>query len=249
MDARVKLILTLAFVLSLSLTPTAAWPVYLLFLTITLSAAVLSRLGLDFVLKRAFLALPFAMAALPLVLTGPAPFNSIALFHWVDLALSIPGLERFASITLKSWISIQAAILLTGTTRFPELMTALGQLGVPRLFVAIISLMWRYLAVISDEVSRMLRARSSRSTSLKGDHRTGGTIPWRARVTGGMVGSVFLRSLERSDRVYAAMLSRGYSGGFPESEKIILSRKNQLYLALGLSLFTLLWGVSLFYGG
>lgn len=37
-------------------------------------------------------------------------------------------------------------------------------------------------------------------------------MTWRARVTGGMAGNLFLRAFERSDRIYMAMLSRGYDG-------------------------------------
>ena len=42
--------------------------------------------------------------------------------------------------------------------------------------------------------------------------KTGGSVVWRARVTGGMAGNLFLRALERSDRIYMAMASRGYDG-------------------------------------
>ena len=64
-----------------------------------------------------------------------------------------------------------------------------------------------------DEAIRLNRARASRSghpRESKG--KVGGTLIWRARVTGGMVGSLFLRALERSDRIYMAMVSRGYDG-------------------------------------
>ena len=43
-------------------------------------------------------------------------------------------------------------------------------------------------------------------------HSHGGSIRWRAKVTGQMVGSLFVRSMERSERVFAAMQSRGYAG-------------------------------------
>jgi len=73
--------------------------------------------------------------------------------------------------------------------------------------------MWHYLFIIGEEAQRMLRARSSRSgISRIPSARSGGTALWRARVTGEMAGSLFLRSLERSDRVYHAMLARGYNG-------------------------------------
>ena len=73
--------------------------------------------------------------------------------------------------------------------------------------------MYRYAFVLSDEVLRLLRARKSRSAQL-GDRKAGGSIPWRARVAGNMAGQLFLRSYERSDRVYNAMLARGYKGEF-----------------------------------
>ena len=78
--------------------------------------------------------------------------------------------------------------------------------------VAIISFMYRYLAVLSDEATRMSRARASRSAQPDG--KGGGSIVWRARVTGSMVGSLFLRSYERSERIYAAMQARGFEGEF-----------------------------------
>ena len=58
-----------------------------------------------------------------------------------------------------------------------------------------------------------MRARESRSAALPG-RRAGGSLAWRARVLGSMVGSLFVRSLDRSERVYAAMQSRGYAGEF-----------------------------------
>jgi cobalt/nickel transport system permease protein len=150
---------------------------------------------------------------------------------------------------LKSWLSVQAAIVLTGTTRFPDLLVGLKQLKLPRLFVAIIGLMWRYLAVIVDEVTRMLRARSSRSAAVHGGRRVGGSLGWRARVTGGMAGSLFLRSLERSDRVYAAMLSRGYNGEPPVMEHSPLKASDLKTLVLGNSVLLLLFILGLLTGG
>jgi cobalt/nickel transport system permease protein len=71
--------------------------------------------------------------------------------------------------------------------------------------------MYRYLGTLRDEAERLLRARTARSGALPG-HKSGGRIAWRARAAGGMVGNLFLRSYERSERVYAAMLARGYDG-------------------------------------
>ena len=79
-------------------------------------------------------------------------------------------------------------------------------LHVPAVLTATISFMYRYLFVLVDEAMRLQTARASRSVGA------GRTVWWRARVLGGMIGSLFIRSYERSERIYAAMMSRGFAG-------------------------------------
>lgn len=213
-QARVKIVFTLAFILSVSLTPSAAWPAYILFLTLTVSAAILSRIEIGIILKRALIALPFGLAALPLVFTAADQYIQIGA---LTVGIHADGLLRFISIMIKIWLSVQAAILLNATTSFNDLLNGLAQLRVPDIFVAIYSLMWRYLFVIVQEAERMMHARACRSARLPGAKRGGNTVFWRAAVTGRMAGSLFLRSLERSDRVYLAMQARGYSGMQPQT--------------------------------
>jgi cobalt/nickel transport system permease protein len=213
LDPRVKLVLAIAFLFSVALTPPGAWPAYLLLLSLVLSVEVLSELGVRYVLKRSLLALPFVLAALPVIFTAQgAPALELTLGPWT-LTVTQPGLERFISIAFKSWISVQAAVVLAASTSFPDLLLAMRAIRIPRLLVAIFSLMWRYLFVLVDEVLRLLRARTARS-GHPGDPalKTGGSLAWRARVAGGMAGSLFLRAFERSDRIYMAMVSRGYDG-------------------------------------
>jgi len=206
-------VLTLAFILCAALTPIGAWPIYILLFALILSVEVASDLGVAYVLKRAALAFPFVLAALPVIFTTPgATLFTIPIGPWT-LTASLPGLERFLSIACKSWVSVQAAIILAASTPFPDLLVAMRAVRVPRMLVAIFGLMWRYLFVLVDEVLRLLRARAARS-GVSGDAKlkTGGSLTWRARVAGGMAGSLFLRALERSDRIYMAMVSRCYDG-------------------------------------
>ena len=210
LDSRVKFVLTVAFILAVAVTPVAAWPIYVLLLALVVAAAVAAELGMTFALKRALLALPFALAALPSLFTLPgATLFTLPIGPWT-LTATGPGLERLLSVMLKSWISMQAAVLLTATTQFPDLLVAMRAVGVPRLLVAIFGLMWRYLFVLVDEAIRLTRARDARSGSVTG--RGGGAVWWRARVAGGMAGNLFLRGYERSERIYAAMVARGYDG-------------------------------------
>jgi cobalt/nickel transport system permease protein len=213
LDARIKLVLTLGFILTCSLTPVGSWPAYVLLLAIVMSVEILSGLGPAYVMKRSALALPFALAALPLVFTtGGQEVFSFSVGSIV-LTASVQGLSRFLSIMLKSWLSVQAAIILAASTPFPDLLQAMRVIGTPPLLVAMFGLMWRYLFVLVDEALRLTRARSARSGQLRsGTYKPGGSILWRAHVTGGMAGNLLVRAFERSERIYSAMLARGYDG-------------------------------------
>lgn len=213
LDARVKLPLAVAFIVTAALVRPGAWPAYVLLFATAFSVVLLSELGVGFVYKRALLAAPFVLAALPLMFTVAGP--ALASFHiggWT-LTLTASGLVRFVSIALKSWLSLQMAIVLASTTPFPDLLAAMRFLRVPRLLVAVIGLMWRYLFVLVDEVMRLMRAREARSGRPEtAQGRVGGSVVWRAKVTGGMAGNLMLRAFDRSERIYAAMASRGYDG-------------------------------------
>jgi cobalt/nickel transport system permease protein len=241
LDARVKFVLTLAFIVTCSLTPVAAWPAYVLLGAIVLSVEILSGLGVTYVLKRAALALPFALAAFPVIFTAEGRELFSISMGALSLQATVEGLERFASIVLKSWLSVQAAIVMAASSPFPELLQAMRAVGVPRMLVAMFGLMWRYLFVLVDEALRLMRARAARSGhASEPGARPGGSALWRARVAGGMAGSLLLRAFERSERIYAAMLARGYDG---ETRSLPLARISftaRLILIAGLVLLLVL---------
>ena len=241
LDPRVKFILALAFILVVALAPIGAWPVYILLFAIVLSIEILSDLGVAYVLKRAVLALPFVLAALPVIFTTQgAPLLEIPVGSWT-LVITQEGLARFISIALKSWISVQAAILLAASTPFPDLLVAMRAVKIPRLLVAVFGLMWRYLFVLVDEALRLMRARAARSGETgQAGTKPGGRLAWRARVVGGMAGNLFMRAFERSDRIYVAMLSRGYDGEVRATPLPALNQAGWLVLILGLAVLGLL---------
>jgi cobalt/nickel transport system permease protein len=127
--------------------------------------------------------------------------------------------------------------------------------------VSMFGMMWRYTFVLVDEALRLMRARAARSGSWAGQPgktssshrrlrvREGGSIRWRARVTGGMAGNLLLRAFERSDHIYVAMLSRGYDGEVRLLPLAPLAGTTRLALVAGLvmlgallSLGILFWG-------
>jgi cobalt/nickel transport system permease protein len=195
------------------LLPTGKWPAYILLFGILLALVLAAKIDFIYLLKRSALSLPFLLAALPLMFQQSGAL--MASFHIGLLFINISreGFIHFISLGCKSWLSVSAAILLASTTSFPELLQAMRSMHIPQLLVAVFGLMWRYLYLMVEEADRLNRARVSRSgTYPSARSRKGGSPLWRARVTGAMVGSLFIRSLERSERVYNAMLSRGYDG-------------------------------------
>ncbi|MCS7177842.1 MAG: cobalt ECF transporter T component CbiQ [Anaerolineae bacterium] len=213
LDPRVKLVLTVLFILTAALTPDRAWLIFGLLEGLILAAILTSRVGLALVQKRSALALPFLLAALTVVFARPGDAGDgwVLFLPGTPWAVSEAGIGRFLSIAARSYLSVQAAVLLAATTQFPDLLWGMQALKVPRLLVAVGGFLYRYLFVLADEARRMMQAREARSV-VSGDERAGRSVAWRARVTGAMAGTLFLRAYERSERVWAAMVARGYDG-------------------------------------
>lgn len=208
---RVKVVVTVALILSNALLPDGSWLSFGLTWLIVLALNAAAQLGLAFTLKRSIVALPFALVAASAIFSPRGEPLAIWDLGFVTLIPTDFGLIRFVSILIRSWLSVQLAMLLAATTQFPDLIHALEHLRVPRVLTTIIAFLYRYLYVLTDEVFRMQRARQSRSAGNP-DTTHGGPLFWRIKVTGGMAGQLLLRSYERADRIYNAMLSRGYTG-------------------------------------
>jgi len=214
LDPRVKLLAAVGFILACVLTPDGAWLAFFALLVLWFSVVLFSDVSPLLLLKRGLVALPFGLAAVTVlfVIPGPALWTfHIPVVGWT-VTITETGVVRFATIMLKSWLSVLMAMLLVATTTFPDMMRALRGVGVPKVLVGVISFMYRYIFVLADEVQRLMRAREARSAIGPSGHRTGGNVVWRAKIVGSMIGSLFVRSLARSERVFQAMASRGYSG-------------------------------------
>jgi cobalt/nickel transport system permease protein len=238
LDPRVKVVVTVAYIVSNAFLPDGAWIAFGIAWLFLLLANLLSNLGLTFTLKRSFVALPFMLIAVTVLFSVPGdPLATINFLKW-EITITDAGLLRFVSIVIRSWLSVQMAILMVAVTRFPDLIHALEHLRVPSVLTTIIAFLYRYLFVLVDEVFRLMRAREARSAAAPG-LRSGGSVAWRAGVAGNMAGQLFLRSYERSDRVYNAMLARGYTGHMQTMNPHELRRVDYLTMALVL-LFLLL---------
>jgi cobalt/nickel transport system permease protein len=135
------------------------------------------------------------------------------------------GWISFASIILRFLLTVGAALILIATTGFNSVCMALERMGVPRVFVMQLLFLYRYLFVLADEGSRMMRARSLRSFQGRG---TG------MRVFGSMAGSLLLRTLDRAQRIHLSMLCRGFDGTVRLLKSMRIGRK-EIAFVLGWS--------------
>ena len=126
------------------------------------------------------------------------------------LWVSRSGLLLLWNVAAKAIFGVLCIALLVHSTSFPELLRGLDALRFPRLGVMLAGFVYRYVFVLTDEVLRMKRARDSRGYQ--------GRWLWQAAVVGRMIGTLFLRSYERGERVYLAMLARGFEGRMALSE-------------------------------
>ena len=240
-DPVVKLLATLGFIVVVATVPPGAWAAFAMLYGVVWTAVLLSGIGPLRILRRSMLVLPFILLPLPSMFTKPGePLFDVPLGVFT-LTATDSGAVFVASVMLKSWASVTAAALYTATTPFLTTLETLRTLRVPAVLVAIVSFMYRYLFLLVDEAERLIRARAARcGVPMESAGRTGGGIRWRAGVAGGMAGSLFVRTYERSERVYFAMLARGFDGSLPAPRRTP-SRLPSLAVGAGaLSLLVLL---------
>ena len=203
LDARAKLLAVLAYTGVLvsfdrysvsALAPMTIAPLAMLWI---------GRVPLGFALRRVLLLSPFiAMLCLfspfydrvaHLVAFGPWRFGVTG------------GWLTAASIAVKFSLGMLALTALTCTTRFALLLEAMRGLWVPKLLVMQLGFLYRYLFVLIDEAMRIRRARDFRGAARA-------PVGRRLRAVGGVIGSLFVRTLDRCDRIHTAMRARGYRG-------------------------------------
>lgn len=130
------------------------------------------------------------------------------LFSIYNFSVTSEGLLHALSITLKTNAIVIATIAMLGTSEIFSLAHGLVHLHVPVKLVYLFFFFYRYISVIHSEYTRIRRAMAVRRFKAKTNAHTYRTI-------GNLIGMVIVRSYERSQRIYSAMLCRGFKGTFP----------------------------------
>lgn len=140
------------------------------------------------------------------------------------------GWLTFGSILIKSGLTLSASLLLIATSGLDQLAQSLRMLRVPKIFVLQLLLTYRYLSVLLEELARMLRAYGLRAPGQRGVRREA----W-----GPFVGQLLLRTMDRAQRVYQAMVLRGFSGEYHPGRIPRMNARDLAYLTLWILYFLL----------
>ena len=194
LPARTKLVIALALVSCLVSVPRGwdktGWAVFSATTLLLLVAAARSQLSPAFLLRRLLLLEPFVLGVA--VLSLWQPHGGTVFWHTVA----------------RSTLCLATLVLLAATTPFSEIIRVLRSWRIPALLLTTLTLMDRYLFVLVEESARMQRARASRTFAPRARWAV-----WRSLAE--TLGELFVRSVERAARIYAAMCARGWETSSP----------------------------------
>ena len=202
LDPRIRLVAAAAFSCVVALC--REFPALLAALFLSLALVALARLGMGEVLRRLLVVnglvvfiwavIPFTFPGEPLVRLGP-------------FGAAREGVQLAAQITLKSNAIVLAFMALVATMSLATAGHALHRLRVPDKIVHLFLMTYRYIFVLEQEYHRLVRAASIRGFRP-------GTNLHTYRTYAYLVGMLFVRAVERAERVRWAMLCRGFKHKF-----------------------------------
>jgi cobalt/nickel transport system permease protein len=202
----VKIAAVVLFTIVVVVTPRAEFAAFGGYALLLAAVTVLARVPARWISKRATIELPFVLLAIALPFAGHGER-----VDWLGMSLSVDGLYGAWNIFAKGTLGVLASLLLAATTTMRDLILGLDRLRCPQVFTQIATFMLRYLDVLADDARRMRIARLSRGYDPR--------FLWQVKAFAVGVGALFLRTYERGERVYLAMISRGYTGRLPGADE------------------------------
>lgn len=200
LDPRARVLAAGAF--ALATVALSAPPALIAALALALMLAALARLPARATAKRLAVVDGFI-----LVLLATLPFTTpgAPVFTAFGLPASAEGLRMAAEIGLTANAVILAVMALVGALAPTTFAAALAGLAVPPKLVHLMSFALRYLGLLEDEYRRLRMAMTVRGFRLQNSPHTWRSLGW-------LVGMLFVRAVERAERVTAAMICRGFDG-------------------------------------
>lgn len=198
LDPRVKLVTTIVFVFMVVSLPKYELSKLIPFFIFPVFMSAAGEIPARFILKKLLFVSPFVLFV---AIFNPV-FDTVAMYRFFGIDIS-GGWVSCISIMIRFILTISAALLLVATTSFPGVCRALERLYVPKVFVVQLFFLYRYLFVLAEETMRIVRAINM---------RTFGSKKYGIKIFISTIGSLFMKTVERSERIYHSMCSRGFNG-------------------------------------
>ena len=199
---QVKVLAAFLLVCCVVATPREAFWAFGAYFLLLCAVWVVAAIPPGWIAARSLIEAPFLVLAVLLPFAEGGERVEVA-----GLSLSVSGMLAGWNIIIKGTLGVLTSLTLAATTPARDLLLGLQRLRVPGTVTTIATLMLRYVEVIVGEARRMRVARISRGHDPR--------LLWQAGATARGVGSLFLRSYERGERVHLAMLARGWTGAMP----------------------------------
>lgn len=175
---------------------------------------------------------------IPFLLIMPLSYPGDVSFHVLGLPFAWEGFRLALVIMVKALAIVLVTYAMFGSSRFDISMIALQRLKCPKVIVQMLLFTYRYVFVFLAEMRRMDTAMRSRGFIKRPDRRT-------LQVMGDFVGTLLVRSFERTERIYKAMLSKGYQGEFHTLTLFAATSKDFFKALLVFALIFLLLGADM----
>ncbi len=179
------------------------------FYALLLLLVLASRVPIHYYLKRALLVTPFVMMIAVFMLVSAAVSPQTGRPTLPLHKPAHPVLLQTMLILLKTYASIILLTILTSVTRFNCLLWAMRWFKFPAVMTTISRLVYTYIFILIDEIHALQRSIKSRAPVIR--------LP-KTKVYGSAAAHILLKSIHRSQLVYYAMVSRGFTGEFPEAQ-------------------------------
>ncbi|MFB3763866.1 MAG: cobalt ECF transporter T component CbiQ [Methanotrichaceae archaeon] len=250
LDPRTKLISIMAVIFATVMVGNLK--ILILVYAFSLMIAYLSKIELGFFVKRVWLFIPIfsGVIILPLIFNVFFPGDPLVQLLYLgpgahlgpfplpeSIYITRQGVDAAGVFIVRVAACVSAIVLLFLTTPQQMLFKSLRTVGIPKIYVLTLSMAYRYIFVLTDLVREMYVAKKARTIRAR-------SMFEEQKWVGGRIGYTLIRSLDMSEKIHMAMLSRGFNGDVKIMQEFKMHNRDYFAGAIAISISIVLVLVS-----
>ncbi|AKB30086.1 Transmembrane component NikQ of energizing module of nickel ECF transporter [Methanosarcina siciliae T4/M] len=250
LDPRIKLISIIAVVFATALVANLRILILVYFLSALI--AYLSKIEVRFFIKRVWLFIPIfsAIIVLPMIFNIFFPGDPLIQLIYLgpgahigpfplpeSVYITRQGVYAASVFIMRVATCVSAIVLLFLTTPQQMLFKSVRSVGVPKIYVLTLGMTYRYIFLLTSLVREMYIAKRARTITSR-------SMFEEQKWVGGRIGYTLMRSLDISEKVHMAMISRGFNGDFKTMEEFKMRKRDYIAGAASLALSIVLVATS-----